>query len=70
MAARRTESNVPVRTEPTSDDVARRAYELYEARGSEPGADLDDCLRAERELREPSDGPGDEADNAHNCGHP
>ena len=61
MAAQRTESQMPVRTEPTSDDVARRAYDLYQARGSEPGADLDDWLRAERELREPFDGTGDEA---------
>ena len=61
MAARRRQSDVPSSTEPTSEDVARRAYELYEARGSEPGADVDDWLRAERELREPSDGPGDEA---------
>ena len=38
-------------TVPTAGDVARRAYELYEARGSEPGADLDDWLRAERDLR-------------------
>jgi hypothetical protein len=34
-----------------ADDVARRAYELYEARGGEPGADLDDWLKAESELR-------------------
>ena len=61
MAARETESDMPVRMEATSDDVARRAYELYEARGSEPGADLDDWLRAERELRQPSDDTGDEA---------
>lgn len=33
------------------DDVARRAYEIYEARGAAPGADLDDWLHAERELR-------------------
>ncbi|OLD15268.1 MAG: hypothetical protein AUJ01_12595 [Acidobacteria bacterium 13_1_40CM_3_65_5] len=36
---------------PSADDVARRAYELYEARGGEPGADLDDWLKAESELR-------------------
>jgi hypothetical protein len=35
---------------PSADDVARRAYELYESRGSEPGRDLDDWLQAEREL--------------------
>jgi DUF2934 family protein len=33
------------------DGVARRAYELYEARGSEPGRDVDDWLQAERELQ-------------------
>jgi Protein of unknown function (DUF2934) len=36
------------------EDIARRAYELYEARGGEPGHDVDDWLRAERELREKS----------------
>ena len=32
------------------DDIARRAYELYERRGAEPGHDLDDWLNAEVEL--------------------
>jgi|RhiMetdeSRZDD1v2_1073273.scaffolds.fasta_scaffold101750_3 hypothetical protein len=40
--ARRTETRVKSKTGPTPDDVARRACELYEARGGEPGADLDD----------------------------
>jgi hypothetical protein len=40
----------PRNAAPSLDDVARRAYEFYEARGGEPGADLDDWLRAEREL--------------------
>ena len=31
--------------------IARRAYELFLARGSEHGRDLDDWLRAERELQ-------------------
>ena len=31
--------------------VARRAYELYQRRGGNDGADLDDWLEAERELR-------------------
>jgi len=39
-------------------DVATRAYELYEARGGEPGADLDDWLQAERELRGVTDADG------------
>ena len=33
------------------DEVARRAYDLYYARGCEDGHDLDDWLFAEREVR-------------------
>ena len=33
-------------------DIARRAYELYCERGCQHGHDLDDWLRAERELRD------------------
>jgi len=32
-------------------EIARRAFELYSARGGEDGYDLDDWLNAERELR-------------------
>ena len=32
-------------------DIARRAYDLYLARGCEPGQDVDDWMQAERELR-------------------
>ena len=32
--------------------IARRAYELFEERGREPGRDFDDWLRAEHELKE------------------
>ena len=32
-------------------DVARRAYDLYLARGCEPGHDVEDWLQAERDLR-------------------
>jgi hypothetical protein len=35
-------------------DIARRAYDLYLARGREPGHQLDDWLQAERELRSSS----------------
>ena len=35
----------------TEHDIARRAYDLYLARGREPGHHLDDWLQAERELR-------------------
>ena len=30
--------------------IRRRAYEIYEARGGAPGAELDDWLQAEREI--------------------
>jgi hypothetical protein len=35
----------------TDRDIARRAFELYCARGCRHGHDLDDWLEAERELR-------------------
>jgi len=38
---------------PVADaDVARRAYDLYLARGGEPGHDVEDWLQAERDLRD------------------
>jgi len=33
-----------------NEQVRRRAYELYEARGGEDGHDVDDWLRAESEI--------------------
>ena len=33
------------------DAVARRAYEIYQRRGGNHGADIDDWLAAERELK-------------------
>ena len=35
---------------PTHDEVARRAYQLFEERGREPGREWNDWFRAEREL--------------------
>ncbi|HZT76772.1 MAG TPA: DUF2934 domain-containing protein [Vicinamibacterales bacterium] len=35
----------------TDGDIACRAYELYVGRGCEHGHDVEDWLRAERELR-------------------
>jgi hypothetical protein len=32
------------------EDIRRRAYEIYLARGEQPGRDLDDWLQAEHEL--------------------
>jgi Protein of unknown function (DUF2934) len=31
-------------------EIRRRAYEIYLARGEQPGSELDDWFRAEREL--------------------
>jgi hypothetical protein len=36
---------------PTHDEIARRAYGLYEERGGGHGRDWEDWLQAERELR-------------------
>ena len=35
---------------PTHDEIARRAYRLFEERGREPGREWEDWFRAEREL--------------------
>ena len=35
----------------TDNDIARRAYELFLARGGEHGHDVEDWVQAERELR-------------------
>jgi hypothetical protein len=37
---------------PTMGRIRVRAYEIYVERGSEPGRDLEDWLRAEKELTE------------------
>jgi len=36
--------------EPSREEIACRAYELYLRRGSEPGKDVEDWVRAEKEL--------------------
>ena len=38
------------RKELSREDVAHRAYELYTQRGCEPGKDIEDWIRAEKEL--------------------
>lgn len=35
----------------TDQDIAHRAYEIFERRGGAHGADLDDWLQAEQQLR-------------------
>ena len=42
----------------TAQDVARRAYDLFLARGCEHGHDLDDWLTAEREMAPQGRGEG------------
>jgi hypothetical protein len=37
---------------PSSDEVRRRAYEIYVNRGCTNGSDVEDWLEAERQLRE------------------
>jgi Protein of unknown function (DUF2934) len=37
--------------EPTQEDIARRAHQLYKERGGEHGRDWEDWFQAERELR-------------------
>ena len=37
--------------EPSHEEIARRAYQLYEERGGGHGHDQDDWFQAERELR-------------------
>ena len=36
---------------PTEADIRERAYQLFLARGAEPGREMEDWLQAERELK-------------------
>lgn len=38
------------RQELSKEDIAHRAYELYVQRGAEPGKEVEDWVRAEKEL--------------------
>lgn len=42
----------PLSTGIQEEDIARRAFELYEARGCQNGHDLEDWLQAEQELED------------------
>ena len=47
------------RKELSKEDIAHRAYELFVQRGCEPGNDIEDWVRAEKELTsEVVAGPG------------
>jgi hypothetical protein len=37
---------------PSSEEIRNQAYAIYVARGGTPGDDLEDWLKAERELKE------------------
>jgi hypothetical protein len=39
-----------------TDEIARRAYEIYLARGAEDGHDIEDWIAAEREILDTADG--------------
>lgn len=41
----------PGRSEPSHEDIERRAYEIYVVRGGVDGHAIDDWLQAEQELR-------------------
>jgi hypothetical protein len=41
----------PTPPTPTQEQMQKRAYELFVARGGEPGRELDDWLLAEHELK-------------------
>ena len=41
----------PPAAEPSDDDIRRRAFERYQARGGNHGRHFDDWLEAEKELR-------------------
>ncbi len=46
------------RREPSGEEIAHRAHELYLQRGGEHGKDVEDWVRAEKELsEEPIVGP-------------
>jgi hypothetical protein len=49
MPSRR-RSDSQSRRDPITEAIARRAFELFLARGGQHGRDLDDWLQAEREL--------------------
>jgi hypothetical protein len=50
------------RVDVAREDVARRAYDIYQSRGESNGRDLEDWYEAERQLSEAADGGADSAD--------
>lgn len=50
-SVQRQEDEASARPTPSHEEIRRRAYEIYLERGDLPGDELDDWLRAERELQ-------------------
>jgi hypothetical protein len=50
VAGRRSHGKIVLRVVPRENEIRARAYELYLARGAEPGRELEDWLQAERDL--------------------
>jgi len=50
-ARRRSHGKIVLRVASREDEIRGRAYELYLARGAQPGRELEDWLQAERELK-------------------
>jgi hypothetical protein len=46
-----TPTSAPPSSEPSVDEIRRRAYERYQERGGNHGRHFDDWLEAEKELR-------------------
>ena len=44
------EAEVSAKNSARDEEIRRRAYEIYLERGQQPGRELDDWLRAQREL--------------------
>jgi len=49
-ARRRSHGKIVLRVASGQHEIRTRAYELYLARGAQPGRELEDWLQAEREL--------------------
>ena len=52
-----TKKSKSTKSAPTHEEIALRAYEIYLERGGAPGHELEDWVRAERELLEKSTRP-------------
>ena len=50
-SVQRQEDETSARSTPSDEEIRRRAHEIYLERGDLPGDEIDDWLRAERELQ-------------------